>query len=69
MQTVALKKMLSRKGLINDDKYGMSKEFYFTEMIISRECIKPNNEHIIASGAAHGFYDKVCENINYTYPK
>jgi len=38
-------------------------------MIISRGCIKPNNEHVIASDAAHGFHDKVCENINYTYLK
>jgi hypothetical protein len=37
----------------------MSQEHYFTEMIISKECIKPNNEHIIAIGAAHGFHDKV----------
>jgi len=47
----------------------MSQECYFTEIIISRECIKPNTEHLIASGPAHGFHDKVCENINYTYPK
>jgi hypothetical protein len=61
--------MLSKKGIINNDKYGMSCECYFTEMINGRECIKPNNERKIASGAAHGFQNKVCENINYIYPK